>query len=196
MIGQDQRQGVIDLGKKLIAILDGVLAIGDWDNSLFLKTSASKLKKLREQAQQLCVGEEDITANDDNKEFYQECVLPGHSQVFILLYQVDGANLQTWLGTIKNLTEYSVTRPAYKDVVHVQGAIRSKSSPLDHSAYVVVNVKDDAFQPGEQQMDSLGHPLVSLSEDAVKLENIVEFVHGNKKRYAIRDNKLVFLGEI
>ncbi|MDR1057022.1 MAG: type IVB secretion system protein IcmQ [Coxiellaceae bacterium] len=190
----------IEIGRKLINILDDILVTGDWDSSLFLKTSAAKLRDLRNEIAILCDIDKakptDVYQSTvPNKDSRQNSP-PGYFRVFILLYQVDGSNLQSWYRTIKTLSEYSVTRPAYKDENHAQEFIRAKTLGIERNGYVVVNVKDNDFYPTEQHVDSFGHPLIALKEEAVKLDNVVEFVHANKKHYVIRDNALVLLGEI
>ena len=120
--------------------------------------------------------------------------LPGYSQVFILLYQVDSANLQGWYRTIKTLTDYSVTRPAYKDEAYAREFIRSKASGIERNGYAIVNIKSDDFYNVEQPpVDACGHQLFVLKENSIKLENIVEFVLANKQHYAIRDEALFLL---
>lgn len=185
-----------DFGKQLLAVLTGILASGDWESSLFLKVEADRLKEFSGQIGTLLKSDEpklDIIARDVARP-----QLPlGYSHVFILLYQIDGANLQNWYNNIKNLGQYSATRPAYIDEKHAQEFIRSKVANIERNGYVVANVKSgDFYQEGEKLFDPFGHELVSLKDKAVQIENVVEFVHANKRRYAISDNKLVLLGEV
>lgn len=187
---------VPDVGKQLLAVLTGILASGDWESSLFLKVEADRLKEFSGQVGTLLKSDEpklDIIARDVARPKPQF----GYSQVFILLYQIDGANLQNWYSNIKNLGQYSVTRPAYIDERYAQEFIRSKVANIERNGYVVANVKsDDFYQEGEKLFDPFGHELVSLKDKAVLIDNVVEFVHANKRRYAISDNKLVLLGEV
>ncbi|MEI8054401.1 MAG: Dot/Icm secretion system protein IcmQ [bacterium] len=186
-----------EIANKVVETIDGLLATGDWENSVFLKASAAKLRELRTQAQQLSLlgGQ----AQQEQKAIVTasaKTIQPGYSQVFILLYQVDGANLQEWYRTVKTLVDYSVTRPAYKDEAYVKEFIRSKTSGVERNGYAVVNIKSDDFYNVEQPpVDALGHQLFVLKESSIKLENIVEFIHANKQHYAIRDEALFLLKE-
>ena len=197
MAEQKEQKSVFELSKQLRDILDGVLSIGDWKSSLFLKTAATKLQDLREKSDKLfrsgTVSVEDANAS---KNYVRQAAPPGYSQVFILLYQVDGANLQGWYRTVKTLSDYNVTRPVYKEEDHVKEFIRSKTATPDRNGYAVVNIKDSDFYQTEQQADQFGHPLFILKEGAVKLENVIEFIHSNRKCYAVHEDEMVFLNEI
>lgn len=194
-MGQDLLK-YIEIAKKLKDIIDGVIATGDWGQSFFLKNSVGKLQELSNKAAQLFSSEKQNTDANDNAIVEKRTILPGYSQVFILLYQVNGADLDGWYRTVKTLIEYSVTRPVYKNEEHVKEFIRAKASGVEHNGYAVVNIKDSDFYSNEQvSIDSLGHQLFALKENAVKLENIVEFVHANTKRYVISNDKLVLLGK-
>jgi hypothetical protein len=183
-----------EIAKRVKEVIDGVLATGDWEHSLFLKTSAAKLR-------QLCVDAERLSHLDEqnlnvvvDKSFDRRTVPPGYSQVFILLYQVDDTNLQSWCRTIKTLTEHSITRPAYKDEAYAEEFIRSKVSGIERNGYAVVNVKSDDFYEEEASpVDACGHQLFVLKENSIKIENIVEFVQANKKHYVVNDDGLVLL---
>ena len=197
MAEQEERQNVFELSKQLRDILDDVLATGDWQSSLFLKTAATRLRELRGKSDQLFNRGNVVTEAVRTQDSSRKTAPPGCLQVFILLYQVDGANLQGWCRNIKTLADYSVTRPVYKDEGHAKESIRSKTATVDRNGYVVVNVKkNDLDETGQQQVDQFGHPLFVLKQGVIKLENIVEFVHSNKRRYALGDNDLVYLGEI
>lgn len=188
---------MLSISKKLKEILDNVLATGDWESSLFLKTSAKKLRDLKSKVEKLSaeISGVDQTVGIDKSGDKIELQV-GSSRVFILVYQVEGTDLQGWARTIKTLVEYGVTRPAYKEEDQAREFIRAKVSNTERNGYVIVNVKDEAFYQVDQQVDALGNQLFALRENAIKLENIIEFVHANKKRYAVRENELVFLSEI
>jgi Dot/Icm secretion system protein IcmQ len=196
MVEQEKLRDALEIGKKLKDILDNILTVGEWDSSLFLRNVAVKLRGLRDKIEKLCQTNEGKVAGISQDSTVRRKAPPGYIPVFILLYQVDSSNLPSWYSSIKNLSEYSVSRPAYKDESHIQEFIRTKTTGIEHNGYVIVNVKEQDFYQIEPQVDFLGHPLVSLKEGAVKLENIVEFIHANKSHYAIRDNELVYLDKI
>ena len=196
MAEQDDNLVAADFGKKLKSILDDVLATGDWESSVFLKASAAKIQGFRAEVEELCFSSgEGIKTENVDKDEHKKNIPPGYTRVFILLYQVDGSNLQGWHRTIKNLEEYNVTRPVYKDENHAKEFIRSKSSNIERNGYVIANVKDDfVFQT--DTMDTFGHQLFALREKAIQLENVFEFVHANKRCYAVRNDDLILLGDI
>lgn len=196
MAEQEERQNFFELSKQLRDILDDILATGDWQSSLFLKTAATRLRELREKSDQLFNNGNVVTEAAKVQDSSRKIAPPGYLQVFILLYQVDGASLQGWYRNIKTLADYSVTRPVYKDEEHAKEFIRSKTAAVDRNGYAVVNIKEGDFDDTGQQVDQFSHPLFILKQDAVKLENVVEFVHSNKRRYAMGDNDLIYLGEI
>ena len=196
MAEKEEQKKVFELSEQLRDILDTILAPGDWQSSLFLKAASTKLKVLREKSDELFKSGNVTAEVATSKDTSRKAAAPGYVQVFILLYQVDGANLQGWYRTIKTLTEYNVTRPVYKEEDHAKEFIRSKTAGIDRNGYAVVNVKDSNFTEVGQQMDQFNHPLFALKQAAVELQNVVEFVHGNKMRYAVRDNELSYLGEI
>lgn len=184
-----------EIGKKLVDILDGLLKAGNWESSLFLKASSGRLRELRNEAKNLAQIDQGDEATSLAAAFDRP-VPPGYIQVYISLFQLEGSNFQIWHRTVKALTEHSITRPIYKDVKFAQEFIRSKAD-IDHHGYVIVNIKDsDVFKLEQPSMDGLGHELLTIKEGAVKLENIIGFVHANKKRYLVKENELVFIDEI
>ncbi len=196
MIEQEKSQSVFELGKQLSDTLDDVLATGDWQSSLFLKTAATKLHEFREKSERL-YNSGNATAKVESVQDSSRKIAPsGYLQVFILLYQADGANLPGWYRNLKTLTEYSVTRPVYKDEEYAKELIRAKVAAQDRNGYAVVNIQEGDLDEAGSQVDQFGHPLFILKQGAVKLENIVEFVHSNKRRYVMSGGDLIYLGEI
>lgn len=195
----EESQTVAALSKKLKSALEGLLATGDWSSSPFLQTNAVKIRDLIAKADELShigelatnmttavAGRSDIMADKSKN------TMEGYSQVFILLYQVDGANLQSWQRNIWTLVDNIAARPVYKVEGDVNEFVRSKEGAVvERYGYVVVNVKNEDFYQIEPQLDPLGHKMFALKEDAIKLANIVFFVHANKNRYVLRDKELV-----
>jgi hypothetical protein len=196
MAEKEEQKKLFELSEQLRDVLDAILATGDWQSSLFLKTASTKLKALREKSDELFKSGKVTAEAGASNDTGRKAAAPGYVQVFILLYQVDGANLQGWHRTIKTLTEYNVTRPVYREEEHAKEFIRSKTAGIDRNGYAVVNVKDSSFTEAGQQMDQFNHQLFALKQGAVELQNVVEFIHSNKRRYAVRDNELGYLGEV
>ena len=101
---KNEQKGAVELGKEIIRVLDDILSTGDWNSSLFLKTSAAKLKNLRDKAGEICsAGAKQVQEGESIVK--GKGIQLGYIQVFVLLYQVDGENLQSWFRTIKSLCE-------------------------------------------------------------------------------------------
>lgn len=189
-----KREDVTVFGEKLRGILGNVLASGDWKSSLFLQSAEARFRDLQVQVDQMY--DDSSTGKETDVKDPSDVQTPaGFSRVFVLLYQLDGNNLQSWMRTIGNLIEHSAARPVYKVEEYAKEFVRSKVPNSYRSGYVTIDVKDTDFYEAEQQSDQFGHPLFVLGENAVTLENIVEFIHNNKKHYLVTDKGLVFTRE-
>lgn len=180
---------VAQLGRKLVNIIDGLLEKGDWDASLFLRTSKKRLEELRAEACKVSTG----VTNDQSQSFvlFKKPPAPGSVQIFISVYQFAAKSLNDWQSSLKSLVGHSVTRPAYRNEEEVQKSIRT-SADINRYGYAIVNVKEsDIYKVDPVPVDALGTPILTLAENAIKLENIVGFVHANKERYSFQDGKLV-----
>jgi Dot/Icm secretion system protein IcmQ len=180
----------IDIGAKLVRILDEALNTGEWD-TLFLRNVKKRLEGLRTEAGSLLKAEKNIGMH---------AALPSvqhntdeYIKIYILLYQLDSNNLQSWASLIKTLREYNVNRPTYTNEQYIQEIVRSKRD-AEKYGYVTVNIKKtNIYQFEKQMVDPFGHEVIAIKEKAIKLENIIEFVHANKRRYAFKDNKLFLI---
>lgn len=182
----------IEVNKKLIAMLDGLLGGCNWESSLFLKTASKKFLALRMEAEQLLLAS---TAPDVTQKAVMQ-VKEGHAKVFISMYQMEGNNLQKWYVTLKSLDEYSISRPVYREEEHIRAMVRAKPD-AQREAYVAIFVKNENIinlPPGRIATDKLGNELLTLKTGAVKLDNIIEFVHG-EQRYQINETGLVLKTE-
>jgi intracellular multiplication protein IcmQ len=187
-----------EIAKQLREIIENILNASDWKASIFFKQSSTKLRNLLIESDRLCkifAAQKTTTAqkNGINKNIKQEIQF-GFIQVYVLLYQTNGDNLDAWYENIKSLTSYSANKSVYKNQNHIEEFIRSKKSNMTCNGYVVVNVKNSDFYNIETPaFDIYNHELVVLKEAAIKLENIVEFVLANKQRYIIENSKLVLV---
>ena len=189
----------IEVAGKAKKIIEDLLATGDWERSAFLKASFVKIKEFCTKLESFIGldGSKKTEYKGINKTLGRKAVPSGYLPVFVLLYQADGSNLNGWYQNIKMLAEYKIARPVYKNESYVQEIIRSKPSNIVRNGYVVINVKEDDFYTVDQSLvDAFGHQLFTLKEKAIELKNIVEFVHANKKFYAICGEKIVFLKEV
>lgn len=185
------------LGEKLVEILGNVLYSGEWESSLFLKNVKKQLENLKNEAVSFvghnnegqAVGGAELAYVRDN------IAKEGYLRIYVLLYQFDSNNLQSWLSLVKSLTEYNVSRPTYDQEPYVQELIRSKKE-VERYGYAIINIKqNDIYSLEKRPIDVFGHEILILKEKAIKTENILEFIHANKRKYAFRDSKLHFIGE-
>ena len=158
-----------EISKRLQKIIDDVLATGDWESSIFLKTSATKLRELQDQAEKL-IPTEVQSGSDGGRHINSNVVPPGFYRSYILVYQVNGSNLDGWYQAIKALADFSVTRPAYKDEQHVQEFIRAKSTAVDRHGYIIVNIDNNDFYDATQgSVDSFGHQVFCVKRKSNKI---------------------------
>lgn len=187
-----EKENVIKLSNEIVKELEKLLSTGDWEKSLFLRTMAKRIGNIRDDAQELVedlMEEEDENSPANDKNSY--AARGGYTKVYISLYQADGGNLQVWQNMLKSLAKYSINRPIYANEEHVKAMIRSKSDAIRH-AYVIIAIKADSIIKSEfQQTDNLGHPLLTLKEHSIETDNIISFVHANKKVYVFHENKLI-----
>lgn len=175
------------IAKELAVILSGLLSTGDWQSSLFLRAASKRIQVLLDEANSIV----DLAGAGESRSKSIKSVPKDYIPVYISLYQVNGGNLQNWQYTLRILTEHNVSRPTYREEQYVRELIDSKNDIERHGYAVVYIREDDVYNFEEQPRDSLGHELLVLKESVVKLNNIVGFVHANKKRYAFVNNVLV-----
>ena len=192
-------QQVNEIARQVEATINALLANGDWVKSLFLKAIASKFQTMLLAVRHLVqLAQQDEPHAAVQKVARNKETPPGYSRVFMLLYQVDGTNLQSWYRTIKTLTDYTVTRPVYKNEDYAQECMRAKKdTEIERNGYIIVNIKnEDIYGEEYVSVDNFQHNMYVLKENAVELENILEFIHANKRHYAIHDNELVLLDKL
>ncbi len=185
----------IAINHRLIKILDELLASGDWRASLFLRNTSKRFEELRKQAQDLSQRMSGTAALNSSDVVAIEKT--GYCQVFVSLYQAEGSNLQKWHHLLKTLTEYSISRPVYRDESYIQKMMRAKEN-IQREAYVSVWIKpgDIIELPGARvAMDRLGQEMLTLKAGAIKPENIIAFAHC-QKLYDVCEQGLVLKAEL
>lgn len=185
------------VGKRLLKVLDNLINGGEWGSSLFLSTIRKRIQNLRDETYKILQEETSSEIQLDlQKDKFKQPVKEGYFRLYILLYQTEGGKLLNWQYALRTLLEYSVSRPTYNDVNYVKELIRTKPN-VERYGYAVVDVaKGDLYTQEQPVKDSLGHEMVVLKEGAIKRENIIGFVHANKKQYGFIDGELIFQGEV
>lgn len=177
------------LCKVTLEIIDKVLKSGNWEDSLFLHNTVKPLKKLREEIQHL------LQRIEGGNELY-DLDLPQLSEdsvkLYISIFQNDGHNMRKWELQLRSITSHLMGRPVYRNEEDVKSAIRLRFVQASE-AYIVVGVKKALIQSNSHlpaRQDRNGSELVALKPNAVTPENILEFVHMNKRYYFVK-TKLV-----
>ncbi len=173
---------------KILKTLDEAIANGPWDYNLFFKGIGKKLMDARERFVRE-LGLEDLAKKESAEAEDESAKL--FTEVYVSLYQAEGANISKWQTVINTLAGYNLTRPVYKSEIDIQEAIRFKEFK-QNDAYVAVKIrKDDILKLTEKPpVDRYGHELLVLREGAVQQENISRFVHLSGQ-YDFRNKTLI-----
>lgn len=171
-----------EINRKLLEILDELIADSCWDKSLFLKASSKEWINLREKlANQLdCDSSSDPTLFQKSAHLNSaiEKIPKDKLQVYVGLYLNDGTKLPSWERSMANLIEKSSSRPIYQDEVKAKDAMAKQgNSPNIAYIEVLINKSDIVPMPEKLVTDRFGHELLTLREDALRLENIRRFIH-------------------
>jgi hypothetical protein len=185
------------VGKRLLGVLDKLLSGGGWESSLFLSSTYKKIQKLRDETYQILQEEvPDEAQLEAQQDKFKRPIKEGFLRLYILLYQTEGGKLLNWQYALRTLLEYSVSRPTYNDANYVKELIRTKPN-IERYGYAIIDVaKSDLYAQEQPVKDALNHEMIVLKEGAIKRENIIGFVHANRKQYSFIDGELVLQGEI
>jgi Dot/Icm secretion system protein IcmQ len=187
--------GELQIGRELVATLDTLLASGAWEHSLFLRTIKKRVQDIINDtlsAIENVGGIKKVVVQDR----FTQIVSDGHIRVYILMYQTEGGMLSNWQYALKTLLECNISRPTYRNGDDIQELIRSKKD-VERYGYAVVNVAEkDIYSQSTALKDVLDHEMIALKENAVKRENVIGFVHANKKRYSFVDGALIYRDDL
>lgn len=183
---KDQDREVL---KRFISIVDETLVAGEWQTTHLLRSMEKKLKGLREEAVQ-------IDAQLKEKAMvkslgFTSASLSGFETVFVSVYQQDFNDLRKWERMLKSITDYSVTRPVYKEEEHIKEMIRGRPDPNKEGYIAVLVKKEDIVGAalGKPATDKSGFELLNIKEGGVKSAGIQRFVLGEKS-YEFIDGSL------
>lgn len=175
--------------QELIKILDEVHSKADPNAGLFLKTAGEKIAGLKGNAEALLDQLQGKTAPGAEQVAGESA--EGKTIVYVSLFQTDPDSIEKWQKTLRRISEYSLARPIYRKVEHIEEMIRSRPDPRKE-AYVEVFVSDDDIisgYAGKMAQDQMGNDLVTVKEGAVKPGNIKLFIHGDAS-YTFNEDKL------
>lgn len=165
--------------QEIVKALDEAIADGPWDASNFLKAIGKKLGDVREKLigylQEQGINSEAVTYNAMNK-----MVLRANQQeVYVSVYSADGRVLSSWERILANLPRQIISRPIYASEADIQAALKHKEHK-ENEGYVVIfiNPSDILTLPEDKTpKDKFNKPLLTLKDKAIRLEDMVKFVH-------------------
>ena len=179
----------------LLHEFDKILSSPTWDNSIFLGSYKNKLQGLRDYFQDVLNLHDGYLTQftiksakvDDTKHI-------GQIKVYISIYNADGDDLDKWVRLIINLVNKVITRPVYRVEDDVSSLIRNKDKPKNEGYLVVYVNNSDLLTPPDNNapLDKLGHELLLLKDNSIRLNNIIKFVHADHA-YELKYNKLILM---
>jgi intracellular multiplication protein IcmQ len=172
-LSDEQVNGILDA-------LQGMLKHGSWGGSAILRALGKKLQSIHDKF------ESDVEAGrqatlDAEQGPVKHMPSDTQQEVFVALYSSDGTNLSVWERLLSNLPRQSVSRPVYAHEEDVKRAIRSATNRLNEG-YVSIYVDRTSMlsMPAEKiPKDKLGTELLTLKDNALKLNQLKRFVHMN-----------------
>ncbi len=110
--------------------------------------------------------------------------------VYVYLFNTQGLSAATWQKLLQPsvLYEYSVNRPIYKELAHIESFIRSRTSKVQHG-YLTIAIKKEHLLPAglDAQNDAIGNPLCKVKEGAFQFDRVISFRH-NEHDYTLKQN--------
>jgi len=190
--GKRSENQCLNLTNAIIQAIDEVLAAGDWNKSLFLKSTIKPLNRLREEAMNV----RSEMLNEQGSEAIPEYQLKANEiKIYISLYQAEGLDLHKWALQLSSIDRYVMGRPIYRHESEVKKIIRQKLA--QHSeAYAVIAIDPNKILMQEfvaAKLDRQGFELLTLQVGAVDESRVVEFVHMGK-RYHFNNRRLILKG--
>lgn len=165
--------------KAIREAFDKAINSGPWKESNFLRAMGKRLEKIRDnflfEVGENLPGSVETSSNLANR----VALRSGQQEVYISLYCSNGGQISAWEKVIANLPRQLVSRPIYADEEQIRKRIKSKSTPANE-AYVCAYVcKDDIKELPKDKIphDKLDHPLLTLKDRAISLDDITRFVH-------------------
>jgi len=185
---QQEQEVYTRLNKQLHEAVENTLKQGPWGEGLLLQTIGKKLESLLDDLEI-----DDATGSAGSDSEKKQADIESHAEkeeVFISIYNIKGADLQSWLNVIKNIDEQVISRPIYSDQNYVKALVRSKANPKNEG-YLAVRISPETIVHSEDIVmhDRLGNPLIKVKQHKITPENFGYFYHVTGI-YELRDNRL------
>jgi hypothetical protein len=132
-----------------------------------------RLNKLMEQI------EANIQAEQkEEKESAKTVSAEDETLVYVYLFNAHGIDLKSWVKMLspKGFYEYSVNRPIYLEIAHIETVIKNKQNKAQHAFLIIALGNKDLIQ-AESSRDSMGHPLAKIREGSLHFNKLISFIH-------------------
>ncbi len=187
--GARNEQQCVESLDEVIAIVDRVLAAGDWEESLFLRNSVKPLKKMRDEAIAL---KEQLVGEKNEIQIATPAIKENMQAIYVSLFQNGGDSIKKWEMQLRSIDRYLLGRPVYLSEENVRKMIRRKLVQTSEAFLVMAvnqaHIIDDGFIA--PRVDRNESPLAKIAEGGLKAENIIEFVHQDN-RYHFLNGRLI-----
>ncbi|AIT64056.1 Dot/Icm secretion system protein IcmQ [Coxiella burnetii] len=179
------------LCEAIIQATGQVLSAANWEESLFLRNTLKPIKKLYEEALAL---KEKLDGEQAGQAFTTPALTENKVKLYVSLYQSNGHDLKQWALQLASLESYMVGRPIYQNEADAIQAIRQKLSQLSEACVVVaVDQSKIISQENRSRKDRLGNLLTTVMPNAIKSENIIEFIHQGKRYHYVNQARELIL---
>lgn len=170
-----------ELSEKIYEMVNQVEAIGQWDESLFLRNLINPFREVRAQAKERMDQLKGLNRDEAiASELHYSCA-EDERLIYILLFQNQGYNIKRWEQLLRSLELAIIGRPIYIEEDNVQHVI-SRKIDNTNNAYAVAKVsKNDILlstQDSElRRQDCYGYDLLTLEQGCLKSDHILGFVY-------------------
>lgn len=174
----------------------------DWGDTVFLNAIKQKLIDLKDKFKQ------ETHLTDEDLNLFEEETHPhnvikrlaehrGFIEIFILLYNADGLNMEKWKSIIQSIEKQAINRPIYQTEEQARLALRNATNKVNE-AYLSVYIKEDELLDNsnvKSSSDRFGQKLVQIKENCLKPDNAHILVHKSGV-YEYKNKKLVRFDEV
>lgn len=175
--------------------LHRLVASPHFSNSTFLRLLHQQIQKLSEEFDSTM---QEVYSLQEEKTEQVKKDYVNKELVYISIYCSDGLNIDSWKRVVENLPKQYISRPIYINERNVQKAVKAKPQ-LMNEGYVAIYVEKQAINQPEKPdfplTDKWGHPLLSLKDRAIDLQNVEYFWH-DSKHYLLTSKGLIFFRSV
>lgn len=150
-----------------------------------------KFRFVRERLKQLLAQlEADLRVEQTEEKSLYRKLEEGEVPVYVYLYNAKGVQLSSWINLLmpKVFYEYSINRPIYRELSHIQALLNTKTNKQQH-AYLTV-----AMKPGDiltsTQNDANNNPMIKVRENSLRFDRLISFTHMGQNYFLNADNEL------